>query len=78
MTVELAGDDYHGELIRRALALLRPDFRPASWDAFWQTAVLGRPDGEVAGEFGLTVNAVRVARCRVLGRLRQELDGLAG
>jgi RNA polymerase sigma-70 factor (ECF subfamily) len=76
-TVELSGDDYQGELIRRALALLRPDFRPATWEAFWQTAVLGRTPAETAAELGLTVNAVQIARCRVIQRLRQELDGLA-
>ncbi len=77
-TVELPGDDYQGELIRRALTLLRPDFRPASWEAFWRTAVLGRTASETAAELGLTVNAVQIARCRVLRRLREELDGLGG
>jgi RNA polymerase sigma-70 factor (ECF subfamily) len=45
---------------------------------FWQAVVLGHSATETAAELGLTVNAVQIARCRVLQRLRQELDGLAG
>ena len=36
----------------------------------------GRPAAEVARELGLSENAVYIARCRVLRRLRQELGGL--
>jgi RNA polymerase sigma-70 factor (ECF subfamily) len=71
-------DDYRHELIRRALALLRPEFEPATWEAFQQTVALGRPTAEVAAELGLSVNAVRIARFRVLRRLRMQLDGLMG
>jgi RNA polymerase sigma-70 factor (ECF subfamily) len=69
-------EDYRHEIIRRALALLRPDFEPATWEAFQQTVALGRPTAEAAAELGLSVNAVRIARCRVLRRLRQQLEGL--
>jgi RNA polymerase sigma-70 factor (ECF subfamily) len=71
-------EDYRAEVVSRALALLRPDFRPATWEAFWRTAALGRPAREVAAELGVSANAVHVARCRVLRRLRRELDGLLG
>jgi RNA polymerase sigma-70 factor (ECF subfamily) len=71
-------EDYRHEVINRALALLRPDFQPATWEAFWQTVALGRPGTEVAAELGLSANAVRIARCRVLHRLRQQLEGLLG
>jgi RNA polymerase sigma-70 factor (ECF subfamily) len=64
------------DLVRRALRLLQGEFQPATWRAFWECAALGRPAAEVAAEVGMTVNAVYVAKCRVLRRLRRELDGL--
>jgi hypothetical protein len=38
----------------------------------------GRPAAEVALELGMTVGAVYAAKCRGLGRLRQDLRGLLG
>jgi RNA polymerase sigma-70 factor (ECF subfamily) len=69
-------EDYRHEVLRRALALLRPDFEPATWEAFHQTVALGRPTAEVAAELGLSANAVRLARFRVLRRLRLQLEDL--
>ena len=60
-------------LARRILDLLRPEFSDQAWQAFWRTAVEGRPASEVATELGMTAGAVRVAKCRVLQRLRAEL-----
>ena len=58
------------------LAAVRSDFTPATWDAFQQFAVEGRPAADVARELGLSVNAVAKAKSRVLNRLRQEAAGL--
>lgn len=69
-------DDSPSELagvVRRALQFLRDEFESATWQAFWETAVDGRPAGEVGEKLGLTANAVRVAKCKVLRRLREEL-----
>jgi RNA polymerase sigma-70 factor (ECF subfamily) len=63
-------------LLHRALDLVRVDFEPATWQAFWQLAVAGRPAREVAAELGLTPNAVHQARFRVVRRLRAELTAL--
>jgi RNA polymerase sigma-70 factor (ECF subfamily) len=60
-------------LARRILDLLRPEFSEQAWQAFWKTAVEGRPAGDVAAELGMSAGAVRVAKCRVLQRLRAEL-----
>ena len=38
--------------------------------------VEGRSLEEVARQLGISSNAVSIARCRVLRRLRQELGGL--
>jgi RNA polymerase sigma-70 factor (ECF subfamily) len=72
----LDAEDARAEMVRGALHLLRPTFEPTTWQAFWETAALGRRAADVAAELGLSVNAVYIARSRVLTRLRQELDGL--
>ena len=64
---------------RRAPAL-RPGTRPdpgrvrgRTWQAFWRTTVDGSTAGAVALELGMSPGAVRVAKSRVLRRLREEL-----
>lgn len=63
-------------LLRQATELVRADFEPNTWQAFWQTAVDGRTAADVAADLGITANAVRIAKSRVRSRLREELDGL--
>lgn len=60
-------------LLERALHLIRPEFEDKTWQAFWRTAVEDRDAASVAGELTMTAGAVRVAKCRVLQRLREEL-----
>jgi RNA polymerase sigma-70 factor, ECF subfamily len=68
--------EYREHLARRLLEVMRTDFEPATWQACWQCVVEGRPAAEVGKELGLSAGAVRVAKFRVLYRLRRELDGL--
>jgi RNA polymerase sigma-70 factor (ECF subfamily) len=68
--------NYQQLLVNRALAIMSGDFQPATWQAFWEQAVEGRPAAEVAAELGLTVGAACAAKFRVLDRLRQELAGM--
>jgi RNA polymerase sigma-70 factor (ECF subfamily) len=68
--------EYRLYVIGRAMRLMVTEFEPATWQACWDTVMGGRPPAEVAAELGLTVNAVYLAKSRVLGRLRQELEGL--
>ena len=62
-----------GLLYRRAVEQVRGDFAERTWRAFWLTAVEDRAAGEVALELGMSPGAVRVAKSRVLRRLREEL-----
>jgi RNA polymerase sigma-70 factor (ECF subfamily) len=64
-------------LFGRALQLIRDDFEPQTWTAFWQTAVDGRSVKDVATDLAMSAGAVRVAKCRVLRRLREELGDLS-
>lgn len=72
----IAEEEYRRYLVDRALRLMRADFEPATWQACWGYVVEGRSPAEVAAELGLTVNAVHLAKARVLRRLREELSGL--
>src|SRR5262245_18784462 len=73
---EIEEAEYRRHLVRRSLEVMRREFRPSTWQACWEHAVNGRPAGEVARQLGLSVNAVYVARSRVLRRLREYLEHL--
>jgi RNA polymerase sigma-70 factor (ECF subfamily) len=72
----VAEAEYRQYLVARALQLMRDEFEPTTWQAFWQCVTAGRPAAEVGAELGLSVGAVYAAKSRVLQRLRRELDGL--
>ncbi len=69
-------EDYRRRLAHRALEVMREEFQPTTWKACWQSVVSNRPAAEIALELGISVNAVYVAKSRVLRRLREELDGV--
>lgn len=60
-------------LAHRALMLIKRDFEPRTWEAFWRTAMEDQPAAEVASALGFTTKAVRQAKYRVLCRLREIL-----
>jgi len=62
-------------LLHRALDLVKGDFSDVTWQVFSRVTLQERSIQDVAAEFGLTDNAVRQAKFRVLRRLREELDG---
>ncbi len=68
--------EYRRYLIDRVLQVVKTDFPEQTWLIFWQVTVDSRPGVEVAKRFGVTPNAVYLARGRVLARLRQEMAGL--
>jgi RNA polymerase sigma-70 factor (ECF subfamily) len=63
-------------LFYRALNLIRSEFEERTWQAFWRTAVDGQAPRDVAAELAMSPGAVRVAKSRVLQRLREELGDL--
>ena len=68
--------EYRAHLVHRAMKLIQADFEPSTWKVWWEYVVLGRSAPEVATQLGVTVNAVYLAKSRVLRRLRKELNGL--
>ena len=69
-------EEHDRHVVRRLLELIERDFEPATWQAFRMLVLDGKPTEEVAGALGLTPNAVRIAKSRVLSRFRAEIDGL--
>jgi RNA polymerase sigma-70 factor (ECF subfamily) len=68
--------DEMSALYRRPLELIRSEFEERTWRAFWLSAVEGRDTSAVAAELGMSPVAVRIAKSRVLARLRAEADHL--
>jgi RNA polymerase sigma-70 factor (ECF subfamily) len=71
-------EEAENALLHRALETIRGEFEQRTWDAFWQTAVEGRAAIDVAADLSMTPGAVRVAKSRVLHRLRADLGELLG
>jgi RNA polymerase sigma-70 factor (ECF subfamily) len=63
-------------LFRQALDLIRGEFEPRTWQAFWLSTVEGLAAKDVGAELEMSPGAVRVAKSRVLRRLREELGDL--
>lgn len=55
----------------RVMELVRRETSEKAWQMFWQSAVDGFPASEIAARFGVSAAAVRVAKARVLHKLRQ-------
>ncbi|MFI5455390.1 MAG: RNA polymerase sigma factor [Isosphaerales bacterium] len=70
--------DHDRHVFEKLLAVVQPDFGPITWEAFRRFALDGLPAARVAGETGLSVNAVIQAKARILKRLRQEAGELLG
>ncbi len=68
--------EHREHLVRRALQIAEADFEPITWRACVEYLLKGRPADEVAAELGISVNAVYLAKSRVLRHLRTELAGL--
>lgn len=59
------------EVKARAMELVRQSTAEKTWQMFWLNTVEGVPTAEIAKQFGVTTAAVRVAKQRVLKRLRE-------
>lgn len=63
-------------LLRSLLEMVRPEFTDSTWQAFRRVTLENVPARDAASELGLSVNAVLIARSRVLSRLREHARGL--
>jgi RNA polymerase sigma factor (sigma-70 family) len=69
-------EQYEHHLLEVASANIRENFAPNTWQAFWQTAVVGKSPQEVACELEMSVGSVYVAKSRIVTRLKQEIEQL--
>jgi RNA polymerase sigma factor (sigma-70 family) len=70
-------DEFNSHLMALALERVRPRCEPATWAAFSRVWLDDRPAAEAAQELRLPIEAVYLAKSRVLKRLREELLSLA-
>jgi RNA polymerase sigma-70 factor (ECF subfamily) len=69
-------EEHDRHVTKRLLASIRLEFQPATWRAFERQVQDGQTASEVADELGMSVNAVLIAKSRVLKRLREKAAGL--
>ena len=68
--------EYQANLVLWAAEQIRSEFKDATWNAFWRTAILAEAIEQVAADLGLSVNAMYVARSRVTTRLKQVIQSV--
>jgi RNA polymerase sigma-70 factor (ECF subfamily) len=63
-------------IVRRAILLIRDDFEPHTWQAFWRLTVENQTARDIGADLGMSVDAVYQAKTRVMRRLREELGDI--
>lgn len=77
-TTKLLELEWRREALRWAADMIRDEFQPASWEAFWLTAVDGLSAQEAARRTGKTAGAVYIAKSRIMRRLQEKVRETAG
>ena len=72
---EPAEDDQQ-RMLHAVLEMIRSDFEPNTWTAFWRATVKGHTVAEIAEDLQMSKPAIRQSKYRVLRRLRQEIGDL--
>ena len=70
-------DDWQRWAFYAAAAQVEREVQPQTWQAFWQTAVENREPQAVANELGISVGSVYTAKCRVMARIRKQIEELS-
>ena len=65
---------YEQELILWAAERVRSEFRESSWQAFWETEIVGRSIADVAKELGVSSGSVYMSRSRIFARIRVTIE----
>jgi RNA polymerase sigma-70 factor (ECF subfamily) len=64
--------EHDAHVVRRLVALIEPEFQESTWRAFRAVMLDGETPASAAARLGTSVNAVLLAKSRILARLRQE------
>ena len=70
--------EYRKCLFQWATGQVRGEFQENTWRAFWMTYVDGQGSKEATEVLGMSVEAVYMARSRVLARLRKKIQQVEG
>jgi len=73
---EMWNREHDQHVAQALLELIRPRFTENTWEAFRRVTVEGQSADTVATSLGMSVNAVLIAKSRVLTQLRQEGAGI--
>jgi RNA polymerase sigma factor (sigma-70 family) len=73
---QLWDQEHDRHVMGRLLEQIEPQVATSTWQAFRRVVLDGKDEEIVAKELGLSVNAVFIAKSRVLARLRREAQGL--
>jgi RNA polymerase sigma-70 factor (ECF subfamily) len=76
--VEEFDREYFRRRLEWAAGKVQGQFQEQTFAAFWETAVEGHPATLVAQRLGISANAVRIAKARVLMRVKAYLDNVWG
>jgi RNA polymerase sigma-70 factor (ECF subfamily) len=68
--------EHDDHVMRELLQTIRPTVGDEIWEAFRRVTLDGAKPADVAEELGTSVNAVYIAKSRVMSRLREEGRGL--
>ncbi|MFN3193977.1 MAG: RNA polymerase sigma factor [Aureliella sp.] len=70
--------EYERHLFVNAAEQVQPQVQETTWRAFWATAVEGESPSIVGEQLGMTPAAVRLAKARVLSRIKREIKAVEG
>src|SRR6516165_5272895 len=73
---QLWDKEHDRHVMARLLEQIEPEVTPSTWQAFRRVVLDGKDEETVAVELGISVNAVFIAKSRVLARLRREAQDL--
>jgi RNA polymerase sigma-70 factor (ECF subfamily) len=71
-------EEYERRRLDLAAEQVRGNVQKSTWQAFWQTAVEGKPAEEVARALNMSIGSVYIAKSRVIARLRQQIEEQEG
>ncbi len=70
--------DHHQHVVDRGLELIKEEFQPTTWQAFWLVTFDGLEAAGAAERLGISEGAVYTNASRVRKRLREEIQDLLG
>lgn len=66
--------EYRKAVFQRGAERVKDQFKPETWNAFWLSTVDQLDANAVAKKLGITKSAVYVAKCRVLAKVKSEIE----